>query len=320
LTEIPECPYCHKRDFASRGSRDVHVYRERKKSESTSANDKIDQIFESFGKPKYESMFEEKKVNKQLKSTEPKETPKTKSNLRQFWREEMERKIEEFKEGKFKDEEDCASEYLTVLQTEGMEKNIAFRFYDHLKKRLYALNQTQFVAPQPNSQPQSQPREISITERAELEAAKINTQRGFALRSTYACEVCHRDGLSYEEAVACENSHQVATTTQTEPETHREQESEIERQPQPQTLPQSDILFRLGKSLVDRLRKTNPEPKKTEEEQQMQETESYSPITYLSTVRWQAPEPIESQECKICGRIDYISNFRAGLHGRGVCN
>jgi hypothetical protein len=317
MSEIPECPYCHKKDFASRGSRDVHVYRERKKSEHIPTNDKLDQIFESFGKPKYEKLVDQMSGRGEEPKSTPRET-KAKSNLRDFWREEMERKIEEFKEGKFKDEEDCASEYLTILQTEGMEKNIAFRFYDHLKKRLYVLNQTQFVAPQPNSQPQSQPREISITERAELEAAKINTQRGFALRSTYACEVCHRDGLSYEEAVACENSHQVATTTQTEPETPREQKPEIKREPH--ALPQSDVLIKGLKNLIGRISTPQKQREAKTEKQTQPQEENYSPITYLNTVRWQAPEPIESQECKICGRIDCISNFRVGLHGRGICS
>jgi hypothetical protein len=314
LTEIPECPYCHKKDFASRGSRDVHVYRERKKSESVSASDKLDRIFERFGKPKYEKLVDQMSGRGEEPKSTPREAPKTKSNLRDFWREEMERKIEEFKEGKFKDEEDCASEYLTILQTEGMEKNIAFKFYDHLKKRLYALNQTQSVAPQPNSQPQSQPlREPTLDEMAELEAQKINAQRGFAIAPRYACEICHRDGLSYEEAVACEQSHQTVITTQNESETPREISRPIVSS---QSLPQSDAVIRGIKSLLSKFAKS---PKQKEEKTEVQETESYSPITYHNIVTWTPPEPIPTRVCEVCGETVEIGALLAGHHGKGRC-
>jgi hypothetical protein len=313
------CVCCGRSDFPSDKARRQHEYRMRKKSESMPTNDKIDQIFESFGTPKYSKMFQEMSGRESQKPKSiPRETPKTKSNLRQFWREEMERKIEEYKEGKFENVEDCASEYRTILLSEGMEEKLTWRFYEHIKKRLFALNQSQFVAPQP--QPQPQPREISITERAELEAQKVNAQRGFS--QGFICTICGSWYATYEEADRCDKSHSV----QNETETPRQQEVKIQVQPrpQPQALPQSDAVIKGIKSLLGKIMsppKTKSEAKIEEQETaQVQETESYSPITYMNTVRWSPPEPIESQECKICGRVDYISNFKAGLHGRGVCN
>jgi hypothetical protein len=308
MTKFTSCPICGKSEFVTRNARDIHVVRCRKRQYANIEFPQVERAFEGL-----EPKTRENKEPEKPKSI-PRET-KAKSNLGQFWREEMERKIEEFKEGKFKDEEDCASEYLTILQTEGMEKNIAFKFYDHLKKRLYALNQTQFaIAPQP--QPQPQPlKEPTLDEMAELEAQKINAQRGFAIAPRYACEVCHRDGLSYEEAVACEQSHQ--EPREQEPETPREQKPEIKREPH--ALPQSDVVIRGIKSLLGRIMsppKTKPEVKI--EEQQVQE-ESYSPVTYHNIVTWGTPEPVPTRTCEVCGETAEIGAFLANHHGKGRC-
>jgi hypothetical protein len=310
------CVCCGRSDFPSDKARRQHEYRMRKKSENMPTNDKIDQIFESFGTPKYSKMLESMTGKGYEESQKPKSIPrepKTKSNLGQFWREEMERKIEEYKEGKFENVEDCASEYRTILLSEGMEEKLTWRFYEHIKKRLFALNQSQFVAPQP--QPQPQPREISITERAELEAAKINAQRGFAIAPRYACEVCHRDGLSFEEAVACEQSHQTVITTQNESEIPRE----IARpRVSSQSLPQNDAVIRGIKGLLSKFAKS---PKQKEEKTEVQEEteEAYSPVTYHNIVTWQAPEPIPIRTCEVCGETVEIEAFRAGHHGKGRC-
>jgi hypothetical protein len=304
------CVCCGRSDFPSDKARRQHEYRMRKKSENMPTNDKIDQIFERFGKPKYEKMFQEMSGRESQKPKSIPREPKTKSNLGQFWREEMERKIEEYKEGKFENVEDCASEYRTILLSEGMEEKLTWRFYEHIKKRLFALNQSQFVAPQP------QPREPTLDEMASLEAERVNRQRGYSqlIERNWSCEICGRGNMTKDEAISCENSHQVATTQQYEPEI----KIQSQPRPQPQALPQSDILFRLGKSLVDRLTKSPNTKEKTEEQTQPQE-ETYSPVTYHNIITWTPPEPISTQTCEVCGETAEIGAFLAGHHGKGRC-
>jgi hypothetical protein len=311
---LEPCPYCKRADFPSKDARRMHVLRCRRKDESMPTNDKIDKIFERFGKPKYEKMLQEMSGRESQKPKSIPREPKTKSNLGQFWREEMERKIEEYKEGKFESVENCASEYLTILQNEGMDKNIAFRFYDHLTKRLYALNQSQSVALQPQPQPQPK-RDLTLDEMASLEAERVNRERGYSqlIERNWACEICGKGNMTRDEAILCEQSHQSVTTTQNEPMTPREQEPETERPRQIQSRPQSDILFRLGNSFIERLTKRKPEEKKQEPE------EAYSPVTYLNTVTWKAPEPIPTRTCEVCGKTEVISEFLAGNHGKGIC-
>jgi hypothetical protein len=320
---LEPCPYCKRADFPSKDARRMHVLRCRRKDESMPANDKLDRIFESFGKPKYENMFQSviSKEEEKPKST-PRETPKkfTGSDILQIYEAQATIVKTDLETGRIADFSDAVEELETRLLANGISKERVKDFVRVFKHRLSAErlsnpSQPKQLAPQP--QPQPQPKEPTLDERAEMEAQKVNAQRGFS--QGFICTICGNWYATYEEADRCDKSHSVQS------ETLSQQEQEIEKpQPQsrlqPQALPQSDILFRLGKSLVNRLKSPKTEKKEEEQETAQVQEESYSPITYMNTVRWTPPEPIESQECKICGRIDYISNFRAGLHGRGVCS
>jgi hypothetical protein len=315
MTKFTSCPVCGKSEFVSRNARDIHVVRCRKRQYANIEFPQVERAFEGL-----EPKTRENKEPEKPKSI-PRET-KAKSNLRDFWREEMERKIEEYKEGKFENIEDCASEYYTILQTEGMEKNVALEFYNHLKKRLFALSQTQFVAPQPNSQPQPQPqREPTLTEQAEIEADRVNRQRGYSrlIERNWSCEICGRGNMTREEAVSCEQSHQTVTTTQYEKETPSQQEPEIERPRQIQPLPQSDVVIKSIKGLLDRFMKPQKQKEAKREEQTQPQEETYSPITYMNTVRWTPPEPVPIRVCEVCGETAEIGAFLAGHHGKGRC-
>jgi hypothetical protein len=318
MTEFNPCPVCRKSDFVSRTARDNHVYRCRKKKYSSAEFPQVEKAFEG--------LEPQARETEKPKSAEVKARQTTKrvssADILSIYETENEKVRLDFLQGKIRYISDAKEELETRLTACGIDAKTAKEFCRIFEKRLITEKASLSQPKQNTIAPQSQPhREPTLDEMAEMEAQKVNAQRGFAIVPRYACEVCHRDGLSYEEAVVCENSHREVTTIQNETETPRGEKPKINpRQIQPQALPQSDVLFRLGKSLFDRLKSPKSKPEeKTEEEQQVQE-ENYSPVTYLNTIRWSPPEPIESQECKICGRIDYISNFRAGLHGRGVCS
>jgi hypothetical protein len=334
---LEPCPYCKRADFPSKDARRMHVLRCRRKDESMPTN-KIDQIFERFGKPKYDKMFQEMtgREEEKSKSTESKviATPKkiSSADILRIYEEQAEIVRFDLIQGKIKYEVDAIEELKIRLLASGMTKETVNDFARIFKNRLIAERVSSSQPKQViQAQPQPQPREPTLDEMASLEAERINRQRGYSqlIERNWACEICGRGNMTREEAVSCEQSHQMVTTTQKEPETPSQQEPEVVKpreisqsqpRPLPQALPQSDAVIKGIKSLLGRIVAPQKQKETKTEEQTQPQEEAYSPITYMNTVRWQAPEPIESQECKICGRIDYISNFRAGLHGHGVCN
>ena len=311
--------FCHNRtDFASEHARRQHEYETRKKKYANTEFPQVERAFEGL-----EPQIRE---NREPKSTEPKirESSKkfTGSDILQIYEAQATIVKTDLETGRIADFSDAVEELETRLLTSGISKDRVKDFVRIFKHRLSAERLSNPSQPKQviQPQPQPQPREISITERAELEAQKVNAQRGFS--QGFICTICGNWYATYEEADRCDKSHSV----QNETETPRQQEPEVVKpreisQSQPRPLPQSDILFRLGKSLVDRLKspKTKPEEKTKTEEQQPQETDSYSPITYLSTVRWQAPEPISTRVCEVCGETAEIGAFLAGHHGKGRC-
>ncbi len=318
MSKFTACPVCGKDEFVSRDARDSHVKRCRKKKYESAEFPQVERAFEGL-----EPQIRE---TEKPKSTESKvrENPKkfTGSDILQIYEAQATIVKTDLETGRIADFSDAVEELETRLLTSGISKDRVKDFVRIFKHRLSAERLSNPSQPKQviQPQPQPQPREISITERAELEAQKVNAQRGFS--QGFICTICGNWYATYEEADRCDKSHSV----QNETETPRQQEPEVVKpreisQSQPRPLPQSDILFRLGKSLVDRLKspKTKPEEKTKTEEQQPQETDSYSPITYLSTVRWQAPEPISTRVCEVCGETAEIGAFLAGHHGKGRC-
>src|SRR5579875_2977044 len=300
MSKFTACPVCGKDEFVSRDARDSHVKRCRKKKYESAEFPQVERAFEGL-EPQIRETEKPKSTESRVR-----ENPKkfTGSDILQIY--EAQATI-------------VKTELETRLLTSGISKDRVKDFVRIFKHRLSAERLSNPSQPKQviQPQPQPQPREISITERAELEAQKVNAQRGFS--QGFICTICGNWYATYEEADRCDKSHSVQSeTSQQEPEVVKPREIS---QSQPRPLPQSDILFRLGKSLVDRLKspKTKPEEKTKTEEQQPQETDSYSPITYLSTVRWQAPEPISTRVCEVCGETAEIGAFLAGHHGKGRC-
>jgi hypothetical protein len=324
MTEFNPCPVCRKSDFVSRTARDNHVYRCRKRKYESAKFPQVERAFEGL-----EPQTKENREIEKPKSTEEKtrQTPKkfTGSDILQIYEAQATIVKTDLETGRIADFSDAVEELETRLLASGISKERVKDFVRIFKHRL-SVKRENFSQPKQivQAQPQPQPREPTLTEQAEIEAQKVNAQRGYTqlIERNWACEICGRGNMTKDEAISCENSHQVATTQENEPETPSQQEPEIERprQIQPQSLPQSDIVIKGIKSLLGRIVAPQRQKETKTEEQTQPQEEAYSPITYMNTVRWQSPEPIESQECKICGRIDYVSNFRAGLHGRGVCN
>jgi hypothetical protein len=325
---LEPCPYCNRADFPSKDARRMHVLRCRRKDERMPTNDKLDQIFGSFGKPKYENMFQSMtgREEEKSKSTESKmiTTPKRVSsadNLR-IYEEQAEIVRFDLLQGKIKYEVDAIEELKTRLLASGMTKETVNDFARIFKNRLIAErvgSQTKhFVQAQP--QPQREP---TLTEQAEIEAERVNRQRGYSqvIERNWSCETCGKSGLSYEEAVICENSHREITTVQNEPETPREQEVKIQAQPrpQPQALPQSDVLIKGLKNLIGRISAPQKQREAKTEEQTQPQEETYSPVTYHNIVTWTPPEPIPTRVCEVCGETVEIGAFLAGHHGKGRC-
>jgi hypothetical protein len=302
----------------------------RKKSEHMPNNDKIDQVFQSFGKPKYDKMFQEMTGREEKpKSTKSKVRESSKkvssADILSLYEQESEKVRLDLLQGKIRYISDAKEELETRLIASGIDTKTAKEFCRIFEKRMIIekanFSQSKQVI---QAQPQPQPREPTLTEQAEIEAERVNRQRGYSqlIERNWACEICGRGNMTKDEAVACENSHQVSAITQeNEPETPREQEVKIQAQPrpQPQALPQSDILFRLGKSLIGRLTKSPKSKTEAKTEEQQPQEESYSPVTYLSTVKWQAPPPVPTRVCEVCGETAEIGAWLAGHHGKGRC-